>query len=309
MPLLLLAVCPLRGQGLPAADVGPVKYLFIRAGDSSTVKEVVMQKRRGEKRVVELTVFNLWYRREPALEEGQTRQLNPSAHNAGNDFLTTLSVLPDANTGKVTWKPVRPDTLPLYKKLLPREVGRMGFMAIEHYFASGKQLQEEGNYLKAFNIIPLVQRGERYYVPDNVVLTEFYRVIDFPTDDPAEHDPVSLNTGARQFTNATVREAVRAADQPSARYVQLAGALFLEKAANGAYHFWLYPAMGGMAASFHYVTKDLVFVPGTGVVAANYLPWRHHSEAESEFYTSGTWFKAVSVNGKAYEKGRGIDIK
>ncbi|QKG51357.1 hypothetical protein [Hymenobacter sp. BRD67] len=212
-------------------------------------------------------------------------------------LLVTLAVLPDEQTGQVTWNLVNIDTLSSRARVPLEAVLRNG---VEQLVAYKRQLPVLNMLTRRLDWQPIIKRQGRYYTTPNQVLTEYFLVRRRPVWFPGTADNVTLNCGAQPFAPADfaalqkrlILTFPKLADRPFVAG-EIIVRLHLASKAPALYTFWSIPlkVFDGPPAILYFGAVDLKFKPGIGVISGKYPDHFHMS------YDNGynTFFDTVSI--------------
>ncbi|WP_151087318.1 hypothetical protein [Hymenobacter baengnokdamensis] len=213
-------------------------------------------------------------------------------------LLVTLAVLPDEQTGQVTWVAIDIDTLNSRARVSLETVLQNG---VEKLLAYKRQLPVVNLLTRHLGWQPIIKRGGRYYTTSNQVLTEYFLVRRQPVWFPGTADNVTLNCGAQPFAPADlaalqkrlVLTFPKPADQPSVAW-QVAGCkLVLSSKEQQIYTFWSIPLkiFDVEPQIVYFGAVDLKFKPGIGVISGKY-PHYFHMDYDNGY---NTFFDTVSI--------------
>ncbi|WP_151086598.1 hypothetical protein [Hymenobacter baengnokdamensis] len=209
-----------------------------------------------------------------------------------------MAVLPDEQTGQVTWQAVDVDTINSRIKLPLEAVLQDG---VTNLLAYKRQLPRIIFLTRRLGWQPVIKRNGRYWTTQNEVLTEYFLVRTQPLWFAAFADNVTLNCGAQPFSPADLvalqKRVAAAFPNPATRpnvAFEVAGAkLVLASSAQQVYTFWSIPVEVFDAAPEILYTGavELKFKPGVGVISGKY-PKHFHMSNDNGY---NTFFDTVST--------------
>lgn len=237
----------------------------------------------------QLELLNLLVPRQ--VVEAQPPQERSSEALLEDELLIAMAILPDKETGRVTWEPVRPDTLAAVRRL---SVARLLDDCYARVYAYEIQRTHLYNQLtRRTDVKPLVERDGQVWTTPNVVLTEYFLLRNRPTYWPTAGNNITINVQARPFTRADFRQAgqVSAKDSFPSVEAELGTSLLLEEVRNGIYTFWSLEPLIADGPLRDYGSVDIQFKPGVGLVSGKY----NHYFGIPQNSAANTFFKVTRI--------------
>lgn len=192
-----------------------------------------------------------------------------------DELLIAIAILPDRETGRITWKPIRPDTLAAARRV---SIARLLDDCYARVYAYEIQRTHLYNQLtRRTDVKPLIERDGQVWTTPNVVLTEYFLLRNRSTYWPTAGDNITINVQARPFTRADFRQAEQISTKGAtgegafpAVEAELGTILLLEEQRNGIYTFWSQAPLIADGPLRDYGSVDIQFKPGVGLVSGKY---------------------------------------
>jgi hypothetical protein len=211
-------------------------------------------------------------------------------------LLISLSVLPYAN-GTIVWEPVRLDTIPPAQVLSVEALAQEARRQLEAFYRDQRAGKPEKRSLLTYDdLLPVVHRQGRYWVPRPYVLTEYFLVRPGTVHTRKQADMATIDVQSPVFDTEAILSAARRTDNPHAQLyaVMEAGNFLLDKGRN-RYEFWSNPGYyESHASSLLYGIGRFLYQPGVGLVSSNYK--EYFSRADR--FTTEAFLDVISIDGK-----------
>lgn len=290
--LLVLLLCnsqPDCAQNIAKSSTEPLGYLpstaYVLLPTNGPIVTQVTTRRAGAKGMEYLDLINV------ILPESFVLQQLTQSHDIGftglfihDELLVTMAVLPEQNSGRVRWIPVKPDTLATSRKVAWDVLAADCYTRLFNYKAIGGPEVDWSR--RRMDLHPVIQRGTRYFTTQQPVLTEYYVLRNHPTWYPTIGDNATINCQARPFTKsdyAKQLESIKASVPPGQPAPRLRGELgtklLLQNKEKDIYTLWsLAPSImdGGI---IEFGAGELRFKPAVGIISGKYTSYFNLSEA------------------------------
>jgi hypothetical protein len=215
---------------------------------------------------------------------------------SGDTLLITMALLPTL-TGRVTWQPVQPDTIPSGSLRSLADAVREGGKRIAAYRKAGNPGVHD--LLCRDDLVPLVWRQGQYWAPSSYVLTEYFQVRHRSTQTFPATDLATVNILGRLFPKEVLLQQKRR--QSGNAHAQLEGfpaGNVIQRHAGGRYEFWSNPSVTlSHPDVLHYGSGDFQYRPGVGVVSSTY---KFYFQRMLDHSTQSAWdefFDVMSIDG------------
>ncbi|MDJ0364497.1 hypothetical protein QMK33_04985 [Hymenobacter sp. H14-R3] len=204
--------------------------------------------------------------------------LGPTGLYPTDELLVTMTILPDPNSGRVQWLPIRLDTLAQARQVTWPAVAGDCYTRLFNYKAAREAEVDWSR--RRLDLRPVLKQGNQYFTPKQQVLTEYFVLRNTRTWYPTSGDNATINCLAQPFLPATYlkeQDAASAASppgQPAPRLREELGTkLLLQKAEGQVYTFWSFPpastaGVDGLLTA--YGVGDLRFQPQVGLISGRY---------------------------------------
>lgn len=198
----------------------------------------------------------------------------------GDTLLISFSALPDSS-GAVAWQSVVLDSIPAARMRSLADVVREGKRRIVAYRQAGNP--KDCLFTTQINLYPVIRRQNRYWVPKQNVLTEYFLVRTRATSSLTQTDYVTINIKGPLVSSTAPWRTIRAL-LPSNPHYEFSRALGIvhENILNGVYSFWYRTEGNSHGDSFTYKNNiyssnlrelglgSFKYKPGIGIVGGEY---------------------------------------
>jgi len=184
-------------------------------------------------------------------------------------LLISLSILPLPD-GQLVWKSIQADSLSKLPLLSIDALTKLANERIISYFHKGKPLNRVE--LSRDSIVPIVQRGNRYYLANTYVLTSFFIVRPHTIHSLNQADMATIDSNSPLFSADSLLNV--ASSQSGNKHAQLWAAVqtgnIIQSKSSGYYEFWSNPRPSSHANWLYYGMDRFLYKPGIGIVSGKY---------------------------------------
>jgi hypothetical protein len=255
--LCLVGMCwPLWGAAQPRA-VAPSRPQYLLLADYPHAVHHVVTQRTGTQYLhitpVTVEIFNLLLPR-PA---------------SADSLLITCSLLPDV-LGPLQWRQVQLDSIPPSQLLSRAQLLREAQQRLMAFEQAGRPFSR--TLLSSQDVLPLVKRENKYYLPRATVLTSFFLLKPGAVHTIAQASLALIDVKSPVFATDDLLQALikRTGNSHAQLWAGVRAGNLLQGRQHGHYEFWSSVQPYSHPSLLHQVLVGFLYQPGIGIVSGKY---------------------------------------